>query len=247
MEIAGNYIHTPPGEAIGSGFEELYISVRGKEKRIASDRELVFLPDVDESHVHYSEWLTRKRSSQRLIAYLTKKKKPLKILEIGCGNGWLSARLSAIPNTTVIGLDINEVEINQAKRVFKKDNLDFLTVTFTPELFADEKFDIILFAASIQYFPSLKETLKNALSCLDKQGEIHLVDTRFYEPVDVGGAIARCRDYYLRLGYPEMADHYFHHSIADLLLFNYRMLVNPRSLINRINKRTPFYWITIKH
>lgn len=230
-----------------STFEELYISVRRKERRLVSDAELMFLPDVESSHVHYNEWLIRKRSSMRLIAYLKKKKRPLKILEIGCGNGWLSSRLSAIPSTTVIGLDINEPEINQAKRVFKKDNLDFLMGIFTPELFPGEKFDIILFAASIQYFPSLKDVLQQALHCLTEHGEIHLVDSHFYEPSEVKNAAARCIDYYTNLGFPEMAAHYFHHSTTDLLPFNCTMLINPGSLMNRISKKEPFYWIAIKN
>jgi len=245
--MAGNHMGTVFDEADTSTFEDLYISVRRKERRIVSDGELMFLPDVDASHVHYNEWLIRKRSSLRLIAYLKKKKSPLKILEIGCGNGWLSSRLSAIANTKVIGLDINEPEINQAKRVFKKDNLDFLTGIFTPELFADEKFDIILFAASIQYFSSLKEILQKSLHCLTERGEIHIVDSHFYEPSEVKNAAARCIDYYTNLGFPEMAGHYFHHSTADLLPFNCTMLINPGSLMNRISKKEPFYWIAIKN
>ncbi|WP_295672843.1 methyltransferase domain-containing protein [uncultured Mucilaginibacter sp.] len=247
MKTAGDDMETTLDEASTSIFEELYISVRRQERRIVSDGELMFLPDVDVSHVHYNEWLIRKRSSMRLITYLQKKKRALKILEIGCGNGWLSSRISAIPHTTVIGLDINEPEINQAKRVFKKDNLDFLTGTFTPELFAGEKFNIILFAASIQYFSSLKDILQQALHCLTEHGEIHIVDSHFYEPSEVKNAAARCLDYYTNLGFPEMAGHYFHHSTADLLLFNCTMLINPGSLINRISKKEPFYWIAIKN
>lgn len=234
-------------ETSTSTFEELYISVRRKERRIVSDGELMFLPDVDASHIHCSEWLIRKRSSMRLIAYLQKKKRPLKILEIGCGNGWLSSRLSAIPNTTVIGLDINEPEINQAKRVFKKDNLNFLTGTFTPELFAGQQFDIILFAASIQYFPSLKDILQKSLCCLTEQGEIHMVDSHFYQPSEVKNATARSIDYYTNLGFPEMAAHYFHHSTADLLPFNCTIFINPGSLMNKISKKEPFYWVAIKN
>ena len=101
-------------------FEDLYIAVRQQEKRIYTDEQLQLLPDID--HLYYDELKIRKRSSERLIAYLEKKHKYLRILEVGCGNGWLSAKLSNIPNTKVTGLDINQLEIEQANRVFKKDN-----------------------------------------------------------------------------------------------------------------------------
>src|SRR5258708_4522573 len=96
----------------------------------------------------------QERSSERLITYLEKKHKPLRILEVGCGNGWLSAKLSNIPNTRVTGLDINQVEIEQAQRVFKIDNLDFIYDSFNESTFENENFDVIIFAASLQYFPS---------------------------------------------------------------------------------------------
>ena len=247
MQIAGNDSEIKHDETFYSTFEGLYIDLRRKENRILTDSQLMFLPDVDSSHIHYNEWQIRKRSAQRLIAYLKKKSKPLKILEVGCGNGWLSSKLSAMANSTVIGLDINEVEINQAKRVFKKDNLQFIGKGFNPEMFPNEKFDVILFAASIQYFPSLKNILQNALNCLSEQGEVHIIDTRFYKPAEIENAARRCKNYYLMLGYPEMANYYFHHSINDLKAFNYKALLNPLRVISRISKREPFYWIAVKH
>lgn len=247
MKIAGYNSETGSGEKLSSAFEELYAEVRHLEKRDLTDGQLMFLPDVDPSDIHYKEWQVRKRSSQRLITYLAKKNSPLKILEIGCGNGWLSSKLSAIKNASVIGLDINEVEITQAKRVFKKDNLEFIWDNFNHEIFSEREFDIILFAASISYFPSLKEVLENALTCLAKQGEIHIMDTHFYKSGEVENAVRRCENYYKMLDCPEMAGHYFHHTINDLHQFNYKILVNPHSVINKISKKEPFYWISISH
>jgi len=238
---------TNNAQTLNSGFEDLYIDVRYQEKRVLTDGQVMFLPDIELSHSHYKEWQIRKRSSERLIAYLANKNKPLRILEIGCGNGWLSSKLSAIANTKVIGLDINQVEILQAKRVFKKDDLEFIWDSFSPKMFSQAKFDIILFAASIQYFPSLKGILQNALTCLTEKGEIHIMDTHFYKPGKIDSAVRRTENYYTTLGYPEMAAYYFHHPVNDLRQFNYKILVNPGSVFNRISKKEPFHWITINH
>ena len=241
------YHNREPGneQESNSVFEDLYIDVRRQEKRVYSDCQLMFLPDIDPSHIHYKEWQTRKHSSQKLINYLSKKNKPLNILEVGCGNGWLSSKLSAIKNTEVIGLDINHIEIRQAQRVFKKDNLEFVCDSFSPELFDGVKFDIVLFAASIQYFPSVKSVLQNAFKCLAAKGEIHIMDTPFYNPRDIDSAIQRAKEYFAVLDCPEMAAYYFYHSLSKLKQFNYKILANPAGILNRISKKDVFYWISV--
>ncbi|MEP6613741.1 MAG: class I SAM-dependent methyltransferase [Mucilaginibacter sp.] len=247
MHLVNLTIENKHSEAADTAFGDLYIDVRNQEKRVLTDCQVMFLPDIESTHIHYKEWEIRKRSAKRLIDYLTEKNKPLNILEVGCGNGWLSSMLLTIKGSKVTGLDVNEPEIMQAKRLFKNEGLDFICAGFDPAMFADQKFDVILFAASIQYFPSLKNVLENALSCLSKNGEIHIVDTNFYTPNQVEGAARRTENYYTEMGYPEMAAYYFHHTVNELRAFNYRVLFNPHRLVNKIGKKDPFYWVTVKH
>lgn len=226
-------------------FERLYASVRDSEGRILADEEVKALPDVEKSHPLYTEWKIRKRSANRLLAWLQQKNKPLNILEIGCGNGWLSAMLANIPASTVTGLDVNRLEIVQAGRVFTKPRLEFVWDDFKPELFLEEKFDAIIFAASIQYFKPLAGILRDSLACLTPDGEIHITDSHFYQVDELDAAAQRTKTYYAGLGFPEMADHYCQHCIDDIRAFNNRILVSPRSAINRVLRREPFYWIVI--
>ncbi len=70
---------------------------------------------------------SEKRTARRLVHYLGARKKTLEILEVGCGNGWLTHQLADIPGTRVTGLDINFTELQQAARVFSNDpNLRFI-------------------------------------------------------------------------------------------------------------------------
>ena len=223
-------------------FEELYIAVREHEKKAYTDTQLQALPDFDS---HSLEWEIRKHSSERLITYLIKKNRFLRILEVGCGNGWLSAKMAALPKSHVTGLDVNMAEISQANRVFKKPNLEFVYDAFNDNTFEKERFDIVVFAASLQYFPSVVAVLQQAVRILDRGGEIHIMDTPFYHPEEAAKAADRCRSYYNDMGIPEMADHYFHHSISEFWGFNYRILFNPASLFHRLFKKDPFYWIAI--
>jgi len=227
-------------------FEEQYLAIRQKEKRIYSDQETARLPEISPSHIYYKEWIARKDSSGRLISYLTNKNKPLNILEIGCGNGWLSSKLAGIQDARVTGLDINRIEIEQAKRVFKSDNLEFIYNKFSTGLFESPRFDCIVFAASIQYFPSFRSIINDCLLLLDTTGEIHIIDTHFYNQGSLGKASDRTKKYYSSIGFPAMSANYHYHTFNDLRSFKYKVLFNPRSIINKLfNTSNPFYWITI--
>lgn len=225
-----------------NNFEELYTAVRHHEKKIYTDSQLKALPNFDGRS---EEWEIRRHSSHRLTHYITLKKKPLNILEVGCGNGWLAAMLAGIPGATVTGLDVNSTEIAQANRVFKENNLQFITDNFNEYQPGTERFDILVFAAALQYFPSAAEVLTRALDVLNPGGEIHIIDTPFYTRADALLAAQRCRDYYTDMGIPEMAGHYFHHSINEMHAFKYRIFYNPRALLNRLLKKGPFCWIVI--
>src|SRR5258705_7764836 len=88
-------------------FEILYTRLRQWERRIYSDKEVTQLPVVASTHPFYKEWQLRKESSKKLIDYLKKRNQRTDILEVGCGNGWLSSKLAGIKKSNVIGVDIN--------------------------------------------------------------------------------------------------------------------------------------------
>ncbi|MDB5221366.1 MAG: class SAM-dependent methyltransferase [Chitinophagaceae bacterium] len=229
-----------------NAFEEQYIRVRKNEQRIYTNEEVALLPDISPNHIHYAEWKIRKRSCNRLINYLRKKNRPLNILEAGCGNGWLSSKMAEIDNTLVTGLDINITELKQACEIFNhKANLVFIYGDVHDKL-TSGSFDTIVFAASIQYFPSIKEILDTAFSLLNTGGEIHILDTFFYKKNEVKNAIERTKNYYTALGHNDMADYYFHHTVDELKAFDYQILSPKNSIINKLSgKTTPFPWIRI--
>lgn len=229
------------------GFEDLYLTVRHKEGRFYTDEQVSQLPEIEEIHPFYHEWQMRKRSGQRLVEYLRGKNKPLNILEIGCGNGWLSAKLAGLPGALVTGLDANKPEIEQARRIFNKSNLGFIYNSFNTESFGKYvKFDVIVFAASFQYFPSAKDILADAGELLNPGGEIHIMDTHFYNGEEARLSAGRSKNYYTTMGVAEMAGHYFHHRINCFDEMNHKIMFDPNNWLNRITKKDAFYWIMIK-
>lgn len=230
-------------------FDQLYFSLRQKEGRIYTDEEVAALPFIYTSHPYYREWVMRKHSLKALTSYINNKKIFSNILEVGCGNGWLSSRIAKETHATVTGLDINSYELQQAERVFRNvPNLDFINGSLQTDQLQDEKFDMILFAASIQYFPSLKQIIQTAVDHLTLQGEVHIMDSPFYQAQETGAARQRTKDYFQGMGFASMAGHYHHHQLTGLDHFQYKILHHPNSWKNKLSiKKNPFYWIVIKN
>jgi ubiquinone/menaquinone biosynthesis C-methylase UbiE len=230
-------------------FEDKYARLRKKEGRAYSDTEVLGLPSISSSHAFYKEWGIRKRSCKKLVQYLKKKEAVRNILEIGCGNGWLSAQLATNTNANVVGLDINNIELEQARKVFNLiQNLSFINGDIKDEIFVDKKFDSIVFAASIQYFESIKKIVAITLEHLTPQGEVHILDTNFYLGPEVILAQQRTKKYYDSIGFSGMEEYYFHHTLNELTLFQYEILFNPTSWRNKLSfNKTPFYWIVVKN
>jgi 2-polyprenyl-3-methyl-5-hydroxy-6-metoxy-1,4-benzoquinol methylase len=233
-------------KAMGNSFEERYIELREKEHRVHTDEELRKLPEVSSSHPYYNEWKKRKQSCRRLIKYLGRKKMPLQLLEIGSGNGWLAAQL-ANGNIEVTGIDINLTELEQARRVFAgRKDLHFVYGDLRDNLFENRFFDVIVFASSIQYFPSLKEILKVAMKHLSLSGEIHIMDSPFYDHRELAAAKQRTEAYFNSMGSAGIKEFYFHHDIAGIRNFNPRVLYDPASWSNMLRKKkNPFYHFII--
>jgi len=207
-----------------SGKEKIYFEVRRAEGRILTDKEVLKLPDTDKNNPHSEEWKIRRDSCRKLLNYISKKNPSPRILEIGCGNGWLSAQLAGINNSKVDSIDINSAELEQAARVFNKENLTFYYRDISKDIITDSSYDIILLAASVQYFPSLPELLGNLLPLLKNKGEIHIIDSPFYTKNTLENARQRSYEYYAGKGFSAMADYYFHHSMNDLKGYNYSYL-----------------------
>lgn len=193
--------------------EDLYIKVRSAESRITSNQVLQMLPFLHDGMPHKNEWDTRAQNFLRLVKYFQKKfnNKAIHVLDIGCGNGWMSHRLSK-ENYFVTGLDLNLAELKQAEEAFGQSaNLEWVYADILKDKI-DGTYDVILFSASCQYFQNLNDLVARLLPLLKQGGEIHFHDSIFYTEAELEQAKKRSTDYYTQLGFPQMASYYFHHS-----------------------------------
>ncbi|MEW6285489.1 MAG: class I SAM-dependent methyltransferase [Chloroflexota bacterium] len=230
---------------------DLYLRVREKEGRLYSDELVARLPSVPDGHPLANEWGARSASASRLTRYLARGPEPLLILDLGCGNGWLANYIAASGHR-VLGMDGNRLELRQAARVFLPNpNLHFLEADIFSAPFPFDSFDVILLASVIQYFPDLPALLDLLLKYLKPRGEIHIIDSPLYSDAEIDTAKERTRAYYASLGFPEMAEHYFHHRFSELNGFTWRILYRPRTLAlhaKRLLRRidSPFFWVVTR-
>jgi hypothetical protein len=108
-------------------------------------------------------------------------------------------------------------------------------------------------ASSIQYFRNIQALIKQFLPLLRPLGEIHILDSPFYKSEKaVVAAKARSVDHFSGLEHQDMSRYYFHHTIKEIGIFNFKILENPDSMASLIKRRIfktshpVFPWIVIK-
>ncbi|MEL6655666.1 MAG: methyltransferase domain-containing protein [Bacteroidota bacterium] len=239
---------TPPH----NDFEEAYLSARHKEGRVYADEIVRQLPIVPKGHPQEKEWGLRTRNVQRLIQHL-KAVNHKRILDLGCGNGWLTHQLVAEQdNKSVLGLDVNEVELEQAQRLFASSNCRFAYGDIFKAELAIASYDSIILASCAQYFSDFPALLSRLLALLSPGGEIHVFDTPFYSASELVAAQERTSAYYQQQGESAMQQHYFHRTWAELQVYQYEIKYDPSSLPNRLKRKlgsavSPFPWLLIRN
>ena len=207
----------------------LYERVRRNEERLLDDATVKDLPASGTQTPHAEEWEVRTRTLKNVIALLSDR--PRTILDVGCGNGWFSARLAEAGHS-VTGLDTGINELEQAKRVFADLPINWIPGDpWTSDLPA-HGYDLILFAASIQYFGDLPALLKRCHELLWDASEVLVVDSHFYtDRTAAERARTRSVTYYASISSPEMAAHYHHHTrqaIIDAAAGGHVRIIPPR-------------------
>jgi ubiquinone/menaquinone biosynthesis C-methylase UbiE len=233
--------------------EQLYLDVRRREGRVPDDATVRQLPHCPASSPYAREWTWRRRTWQRFRRYLlrTHADQPLRVLDLGCGNGWLAHQLTQEPQWEVWAVDLNVEELTQGARLFGRSNLHFVYADLLDPAatgLPDEGFDVVVLAASVQYFPDLAALVATLKKRLRPGGEIHLLDSPFY-PNEAARQAARQRtlDYYTQVGVPEMATYYHHHLWSEVAALGGRNLNNSLTIkiLQKMRWLAVFPWVRL--
>ena len=241
-----SYWSNPSSQA----FEAVYTAVRSAEQHLLTDAEVQQLPFLPSAHSLAQEWRYRADTFRRLHPYL-QACAPGRILDLGCGNGWLAPHLTQLGHT-YIGADINQTELQQAARLFHGATASFIYWDVMADE-APENFtvDTVLIQASIPYFRDPGQLLSRLQPLLTPNGAIHILDSPVYpDSAAAARAHERSKRYYNEQGHPAMRAFYHHHSWASLAPFRYEVLYQPDTFWPRFKrligkKASPFPWIRI--
>ena len=233
-------------------FGDAYAAIREKEGRHYPAPILRKLPDLPPQHPLYREWQRRKSSLTRLMGHLRSMDRPLKILDLGCGVGWMSHHLSYLPNSKITAVERVPSEMELARKVFaNRTNLEFRALDIFNE--SPGKVDIVVMGASVQYFPDLGALVARLRSLLKEKGQIHILDSPFYPAKEIPAAKKRSAAYYEQMGFPQLAQFYFHHSIAEIEGLGGQLMYNPNEWKARLRRRffknldSPFPWYLLPY
>jgi len=251
-----------PARSGVDGFVDAYLRAREREQWLVADERVRSLPYPPRDDVHAAEWRRRADSARRLTHYLGAIDRPLAVWELGCGNGWLSARMAVLEHVEVVGVDVNVVELEQARRVFGgRPRLRFregdacrggrLVDDLADGETAVRPPDVIVLASVLQYIEDPNQLLRDLLQAVP-QAEIHVLDTPIHRAADVAAARARTQRHYVSVGVEEMATHYFHHDGTVVAGLPHTVLYRPdtpwRAVERRVlrRSRSPFPWVRIR-
>lgn len=238
--------------ALSNKFENDYLSVREKEGRVFSDVLVEMLPYLPKQDPLHTEWLQRSATLKSIVSYLKKGKQQTTILDLGCGNGWFSNRLSNdMPDLKIYAIDVNTQEVMQAARLFKNCKITFIVGDIFDDNYEYGAFNIIIINSVIQYFPNIKHLINRLFELLPTGGEIHIIDSPIYKTeYHKQEAQKRSKLYFSQLGQENMIDNYHHHTYDSLEEFSPTILHNPNNMKRKIltlfgKKINPFPWIRI--
>jgi SAM-dependent methyltransferase len=180
----------PEREAHFARFIEEYQFIRASEGRgSANDDYYLALPHRDLSGRNRRQWAIRARTfryieRKTLPSLRSAAQPPLRILDLGAGNGWMSYRLAAQGHAPIaVDLMTNDQDGLEAAEHYRR-SLPSLFPRFQAEAdnlpFADAQFDLVIFNASFHYSENYEKTLAEALRCIRRGGTIMIADTPWY-------------------------------------------------------------------
>ena len=168
-------------------FAREYARHRADEGRGYSGEQLLALPYL-KSGRHAGQWKTRARTFDALVASVIhpmaeRLGRPLQVLDLGAGNGWLSYRLAVEGHDTfAVDIRADDVDGLGAATALRQraPTMKCIVAPFEDVPLPSDSVDIGLFNASLHYATDLGAVLREAARVVRPGGRIAIMDSPFY-------------------------------------------------------------------
>jgi len=186
---------TPTRGASLEPFVRQFRAVREREGRRWSAPEYYRrLPSVAPGDPHAKDWQVRRETYHHLLGHvLAAGPRPLHVLDLGAGSGWLSHRLTALGHRAV-AVDAIDDEIDGLGAArhyateFPSVQADFDALPFAPG-----QFDLVVFNGSLHYAADTAATLEGAHRVLAPGGALVVMDSPMFRADDDGSAMVSAK------------------------------------------------------
>lgn len=135
---------------------------------------------------HARSWRVRARTYDAFVEHVVNPlaaaagPRPLRILDLGAGNGWLAHRMTGLGHQAV-AVDVRDDAVDGLGAAPRNANpFHRITATFDAVPLREALFDVIVFNASLHYSADLAHTLREAVRVLRSNGRIAILDSPFY-------------------------------------------------------------------
>ena len=164
-----------------------YARYRAEEGRGYAATRLLQLPYLTDGP-HASQWAIRARTFEAFMSKVlrpaaARMHRPLEVLDLGAGNGWLSYRV-ALEGHRAFALDIRNDSVDGlgASAPFRRlaPAMECLVAPFDATPLSSGSVDIALFNASLHYATDLRAVVREASRVTRPGGQIAILDTPFY-------------------------------------------------------------------
>ncbi|MGB8643997.1 MAG: class I SAM-dependent methyltransferase, partial [Anaerolineae bacterium] len=198
--VDGIWRFLQPGRAQAlERFMREYETIRAAESRGSQDPAYYrALPFADLTGRFTTDWQVRAKSYQalvnNLIVPLEPTRTPLRILDLGAGNSWLSYRLSKRGHTlAAIDLLVNAHDGLGARTRY---DVEFTSIQaeFDCLPLAGKQVDLAIFNSSFHYSTNYESTLSAVLPVLVPKGAVVILDTPIYSNADSGSHMVAERE-----------------------------------------------------
>lgn len=218
--------------------EALYLAAREREGRRLDADAVRRLPEPPPGSPFAREWRTRASSARRLLAHLSRRLARV-VLDLGCGNGWLAARMARSLGARVTAVDVNRSELTLAAEAFTGvEGLELVLADVFEDCLPRGTFEAAVVASAAQYFPDLPRLLRRLFELLAPGGEVLLLDGPLWRSAsEAAAAAARSRLHYDGVGAPDLASAFHHHERAVLAPFGPRWYYLPERPVARFARR----------
>jgi ubiquinone/menaquinone biosynthesis C-methylase UbiE len=193
-------------------FLEQYAVIRRAEGRGSTDPEYYrALPFRDITGRNAEQWRIRARSyrcfeDSIVLPEEKRARRPLRILDLGAGNGWMSHRLT-LRGHRVVALDIFTDPLDGLGAIHHYETqIAGVAAEFDHLPFHDQMFDLVVFNSSLHYSAEYRRTLTEALRCLRPSGQLVIIDTPVYQAAEHGERMRAERQAYFERTYGFRSD-----------------------------------------